>query len=275
MVPFGNSIPVAALAAAITLASSTLARAQELRPGGIWDSPDYVARSTRSRGAEVDSFSTGVWQGFNSSQPRAQWDPVDPSQPMVADGGPRPNIQPVAPPLVMFAGGYAPGTIVIDTTNRRLYHVNDNKTAYVYPISVGKEGFAWQGIEKVSRIAAWPDWYPPAEMRERRPELPEKMLGGVKNPLGAKAIYLGSTLYRIHGTDAPKTIGRAESSGCIRMLNENVVHLASLVNVGTEVIVTPELDPAAVVAAIPQPAPAARPAARQTASGDFFDTLWW
>lgn len=156
-------------------------------------------------------------------------------------GGARPYIRAVAPPKVAFSGPYAPGSIVIDTSARKLYYVLSANSAYAYSIGVGRQGFAWTGKEKVSRIADWPDWYPPADMRKRQPYLPVRMLGGIRNPLGAKAIYLGNTLYRIHGTNDPKSIGKAESSGCFRMLNENVLHLASLVHVGTEVTVVRSL----------------------------------
>ncbi len=157
------------------------------------------------------------------------------------DGGARPYIRPVAPPLVAFSGPYAPGSIVIDTSARKLYYVTSTTSAYAYSIGVGRQGFAWTGKEKVSRIADWPDWYPPADMRQRKPELPVRMLGGIRNPLGAKAIYLGNTLYRIHGTNDPKSIGKAKSSGCFRMLNENVLHLATLVHAGTEVTIVRSL----------------------------------
>lgn len=157
-------------------------------------------------------------------------------------GGSRPYIRAVAPPVVAFSGPYKSGSIVIDTSKRKLYYVLSSTSAYAYSIGVGRQGFGWSGKEKVSRIADWPDWYPPADMRKRRPELPKRMLGGIRNPLGAKAIYLGNTLYRIHGTNEPKSIGRAESSGCFRMMNENVLHLASLVRVGTEVTVVRSLD---------------------------------
>ena len=157
------------------------------------------------------------------------------------DGGPRPYIAPLAPPKVSFVSSYEAGRVVIDTGRRALYYVIGSNQAFQYPISVGKEGFSWTGTEAVSRIAEWPDWYPPAEMRQRRPELPEKMTGGLRNPLGATAIYLGNTLYRIHGTNDPKSIGRAESSGCIRMLNQHALHFASLVHVGTKVTVVPSL----------------------------------
>lgn len=154
---------------------------------------------------------------------------------IVADGGAQPYIPPVAPPVIAFNYNYPPGSVVVDTGGRALYYVINMTRAYRYPIAVGKAGFAWTGIEKVSRVADWPDWNPPAEMRARKPELPERMSGGLRNPLGARAIYLGNTLYRIHGTNDPKSIGRAESSGCIRMLNQHAVHLGSLVSIGTEV----------------------------------------
>jgi lipoprotein-anchoring transpeptidase ErfK/SrfK len=165
---------------------------------------------------------------------------------IVADGGAQPYIPAVAPPIVPFAYNYPPGSVVVDTGGRALYYVINMTRAYRYPIAVGKAGFAWTGIEKVSRVADWPDWNPPAEMRARKPELPERMSGGLRNPLGARAIYLGNTLYRIHGTNDPKSIGRAESSGCIRMLNQHAVHLGSLVSVGTEVHVVTSLGRARV-----------------------------
>ncbi len=165
-----------------------------------------------------------------------------------ADGGPRPFIEPATPSVVAFSGPYVPRSIVIDTSARKLYYVTNPGSAFAYPIGVGREGFSWTGSEKVSRIADWPDWYPPAEMRQRKPELPERMLGGLNNPLGAKSIYLGTTLYRIHGTNDPKSIGRAESSGCFRMLNAHVLHLADLVQVGTQVTVVKSLNRGPVVA---------------------------
>ena len=124
-----------------------------------------------------------------------------------------------------------------------MYNRTDN--ALVYPISVGRVGFTWTGTERISRVAAWPDWHPPAEMRQRDPRLPVKMNGGVRNPLGAKALYLGNSLYRIHGTDNARTIGRATSSGCFRMTNGHVIDLAGRVGVGTTVVVLSRL-PASV-----------------------------
>ncbi len=160
--------------------------------------------------------------------------------PKIMEGGGRPAISPQTPPQVRFAG-YAPGSIIIDTSARALYYVTAANTAYRYPISVGREGFTWRGTEKISRVADWPDWHPPAEMRQRDPRLPEKMTGGVNNPLGAKALYLGNTLYRIHGTNDARSIGYAASSGCFRMMNAHVLHLASLAGVGTTVTVLDRL----------------------------------
>jgi lipoprotein-anchoring transpeptidase ErfK/SrfK len=156
-------------------------------------------------------------------------------------GGGRPNISPRAPKTTAFSNGFAPGSVIIDQGGRKLYYTLSAKSAYVYPIAVGKEGFTWTGVEHVSRINDWPDWIPPAEMRQRKPGLPVRMTGGVKNPLGAKAIYLGNTLYRIHGTNEPSSIGSATSSGCIRMHNADVVHLAGMVNTGTTVYVMKRL----------------------------------
>lgn len=156
-------------------------------------------------------------------------------------GGGRPSISPRSPQTVSFPNGFEKGSIIIDQSGRKLYYTLSDKSAYVYPVAVGKEGFTWTGVERVSRVYDWPDWVPPAEMRQRKPGLPLRMTGGVKNPLGAKAIYLGSTLYRIHGTNQPSSIGSASSSGCIRMHNAHVVHLASMVAPGTMVYVMKRL----------------------------------
>jgi lipoprotein-anchoring transpeptidase ErfK/SrfK len=138
---------------------------------------------------------------------------------------------------VSYAGRHAPGTIVIDTPNRFLYLVQGNGRAIRYGIGVGRPGFEWAGTKAVTRKAEWPDWRPPAQMLKRRPDLPTFMAGGPENPLGARALYLGSSLYRIHGTNEPETIGRAVSSGCIRMVNEDVMDLYTRVRVGTRVVV--------------------------------------
>lgn len=139
------------------------------------------------------------------------------------------------PTIVDYDGPYKAGTIVIDTNAKYLYLVQRDGTARRYGVGVGKPGFEWAGTHKVSRKAEWPDWRPPAEMRKRRPDLPTFMAGGPQNPLGARAMYLGSTLYRIHGSNQPWTIGHAVSSGCIRMRNEDVMDLYERVKVGTTV----------------------------------------
>jgi len=139
--------------------------------------------------------------------------------------------------LVAYPANVAPGTIIIDTANTYLYYVIGDGSAIRYGIGVGRQGFTWSGVERVSRKAEWPDWYPPAEMIARQPYLARFTAGGEGNPLGARAIYLGNTVYRIHGTNSPQTIGTTVSSGCIRLLNADVVDLYSRVNVGTKVIV--------------------------------------
>ena len=155
--------------------------------------------------------------------------------PKFMDGGGKPDIAPEKPPIVYLSNDEKPGTVIVDTGGRQLYYVLPDRRAYAYPISVGREGFEWTGTERVSRIASWPSWTPPPEMHKRQPGLPITVSGGVINPLGARALYLGGTIYRIHGTNNERSIGRASSSGCFRMMNEHVVHLASLAKVGTTV----------------------------------------
>ena len=141
------------------------------------------------------------------------------------------------PATVDYSGKHKPGTVVIDTNERYLYLVQSGGMAKRYGVGVGRPGFEWAGTHKVTRKAEWPDWRPPKEMRQRQPNLPKYMPGGPNNPLGARAMYLGSTLYRIHGSNQPWTIGHAVSSGCIRMRNEDVMDLYERVKVGTKVIV--------------------------------------
>jgi len=138
---------------------------------------------------------------------------------------------------VAYEGHQKQGTIVIDTEQRFLYLVLADGRALRYGVGVGRPGFEWTGTKHVSRKAEWPDWRPPAEMRKRRPDLPVYMAGGPMNPLGARALYLGSSLYRIHGSNEPQTIGQAVSSGCIRMRNEDVIDLYGRVKLGTPVVV--------------------------------------
>jgi len=154
--------------------------------------------------------------------------------------------------LVDYSTREPAGTIVVDTPNTYLYLVLGGGKALRYGIGVGREGFTWTGGERISRMKEWPDWFPPAEMIGRQPYLPRVMAGGPGNPLGARALYLGSTLYRIHGTNQPSTIGQFVSSGCIRLLNEDIEDLYSRVQVGTRVVVLPGKPPETVASA---PAP--------------------
>ncbi len=141
------------------------------------------------------------------------------------------------PSEISYKSDEAPGTVIIDTRSRYLYVVKPEGKAMRFGIGVGRQGFRWRGEEKITRKAEWPAWHPPAEMREREPHLPVRMEGGPDNPLGARAMYLGSSLYRIHGTHQPWTIGEAVSSGCIRLRNEDVISLYDMVQVGAKVIV--------------------------------------
>jgi lipoprotein-anchoring transpeptidase ErfK/SrfK len=138
---------------------------------------------------------------------------------------------------VSAPGNYAPGTIIVNTTERRLYLIQDGGTALKYGIGVGRIGFTWAGTTSVVAKKEWPDWTPPSQMLKRRPDLPRFMKGGPENPLGARAMYLGSSLYRIHGSNEPETIGQAVSSGCFRLMNDDVIDLYSRVKVGAKVIV--------------------------------------
>jgi lipoprotein-anchoring transpeptidase ErfK/SrfK len=156
--------------------------------------------------------------------------------------------------LVSYSGGEPAGTIIIDTAHKYLFLTLGGGKAIRYGIGVGREGFMWSGSERVSRMAEWPDWHPPAEMNERQPYLPRFMAGGPGNPLGARALYLGKTLYRIHGTNQPSTIGSNVSSGCIRLLNEDIEDLYSRVQTGTRVVVLPNVQPAAASAKAQVPA---------------------
>ena len=150
---------------------------------------------------------------------------------------PYPSASPIPKTTVSFDASYAAGTIIINTTERRLYYVLGGGQALRYGIGVGRVGFTWAGVTKISAKREWPDWTPPADMLRRRPDLPRHMKGGIDNPLGARAMYLGSSLYRIHGSNEPETIGQAVSSGCFRMTNEDVVDLYGRVHIGAKVVV--------------------------------------
>jgi lipoprotein-anchoring transpeptidase ErfK/SrfK len=144
---------------------------------------------------------------------------------------------PVARTTVSYPGSHAAGTVIINTTERRLYYVLGEGRAIRYGIGVGRAGFTWGGVKTVTAKKEWPAWTPPTAMLKRRPDLPRHMKGGLENPLGARAMYLGSSLYRIHGSNEPETIGQAVSSGCFRMTNEDVSDLYGRVGVGTTVVV--------------------------------------
>ena len=144
---------------------------------------------------------------------------------------------PVPRQTVRYDGPYAPGTIIISTKERRLYFVLPDHQALKYGVGVGRPGFTWSGVTVVANKREWPDWTPPEQMLLRRPDLPRHMVGGIENPLGARALYLGGTLYRIHGSNEPDTIGEAVSSGCIRMTNEDVTDLYGRASVGAKVVV--------------------------------------
>jgi lipoprotein-anchoring transpeptidase ErfK/SrfK len=205
--------------------------------------------------------------------------------PMGADGKPMvmsalpPDEQPEVGPAqlspnlrrqeVTFPTKEPAGTLIVDTPNTYLYYVLGGGRAIRYGVRVGRDGFTWTGVQKISRKAEWPDWHPPTEMIERQPYLPRFMAGGPGNPLGARAMYLGSTVYRIHGTNQPSTIGKFVSSGCIGMLNEDVSDLFDRVKVGTRVVVMPGGPPpgTATASAQPMPGSAATAAAPAPMSG--------
>jgi lipoprotein-anchoring transpeptidase ErfK/SrfK len=179
-------------------------------------------------------YDPGFGQGLNQGFGRGF------GSPDIMRGGPdyyATGSSPIPRTLVRFDAGYAPGTIIVNTAERRLYLVLPNGEALRYGIGVGRDGFRWSGVHHISAKKEWPGWTPPSQMLRRRPDLPRHMAGGIDNPLGARAIYLGSTLYRIHGSNEPETIGQAVSSGCFRMTNDDVVDLYNRVRIGGTVIV--------------------------------------
>jgi lipoprotein-anchoring transpeptidase ErfK/SrfK len=170
--------------------------------------------------------------------------PQDADQPGMIPNAADEDLSPeFARQMVSYRTNEAPGTIIVQTSERFLYVIQPNGRAVRYGIGVGRDGFQWQGLLRITRKQEWPDWTPPPEMIERQPYLPRFMAGGPGNPLGARALYLGNTVYRIHGTNAPQTIGTAVSSGCFRLVNPDVIDLYDRIPVGTKVIVRqqPEL----------------------------------
>ncbi|MGD0763994.1 MAG: L,D-transpeptidase [Roseiarcus sp.] len=182
-------------------------------------------------------FLTGGRFGAANVAPTASAEPpvaTAPSEPADADAAPSEEYRRQE---VDYSGPGGPGAIVIDTAKKFLFLIKPNGRAIRYGVGVGRPGFEWSGVELVSRKAEWPDWTPPPQMLLRRPDLPTHMDGGPDNPLGARALYLGSSMFRIHGTNEPETIGQNVSSGCIRMMNEDVIDLYDRVRVGAKVIV--------------------------------------
>jgi hypothetical protein len=234
-----------------------------------WGSPYYRGYGYSSYPRSSPGFGWGWGWGDDYRYRRG---------PAVQSGGGRPAIEPLQPKAISFPSAYPANSVVIDSKGRQLFLIKSPTEALHYPISVGREGFEWAGSETISRKAEWPDWYPPEEMRDRDRKLPEKMTGGIKNPLGAMALYLGTSLYRIHGTNDAKSIGRAASSGCFRMLNGHIVDLSSRVEIGTPVTVVHRLpaelektvaaqvEPAQVQAQAQPPQAEARPAPQPSAN---------
>ncbi|MGY4316224.1 L,D-transpeptidase [Bradyrhizobium sp. JR3.5] len=243
--------------------------------GVLLVTPFVVATSAS---AQVSSQVRSSALGYASTQPGGfPSDEVmtDPSTAATEDGALPERLRRTT---VALNTSEAPGTIIIDTGNTALYYVLGGGRAIRYGVGVGREGFTWAGVQTISNKAEWPDWHPPAEMIKRQPYLPRFMAGGPGNPLGARAMYLGSSEYRIHGTNDPSTIGKFVSSGCIRLTNEDVTDLFNRVNVGTRVVVLPksgphiaarELGPAATQISVrpvpmqPRPAVMTLPSGRQ------------
>ena len=205
----------------------------------------YFEHKGSNRGAEVAAIPAPAPVASPApavAQPvSAPADPIYGNGQAVSGGQPgsdgRPLASAIPREIVAYDGPYSPGTIVISTEERRLYYVLPGHEAIKYGVGVGRPGFEWSGSKKVVMKKEWPDWTPPPEMIKRRPDLPKHMEGGIENPLGARAMYLGGTMYRIHGSNEPDSIGQAVSSGCIRMTNDDVVDLYDRVKVGTRAVV--------------------------------------
>ena len=242
--------------------------------------PGFSPQGAGSGVAEPDGYSNGVRPPVAVGQPGTVTGSVQPPQGAAPQGPDNrsvmllpPEEQPDAAPVnlppnlrrqeVSFATKEPAGTIIVDTPHTYLYYVLGNNRAVRYGVRVGRDGFTWTGVQKISRKAEWPDWHPPPEMIDRQPYLPRFMAGGPGNPLGARAMYLGNTVYRIHGTNQPSTIGKFVSSGCIGMLNEDVSDLFDRVKVGTRVVVWPGNPPASTTttaSAAPVSGPGSGPA---------------
>jgi lipoprotein-anchoring transpeptidase ErfK/SrfK len=224
-------VVTALLASALAIASA-FADPLSLSPES--SRPVRVATASNLGGGFLEFLANG-----GQSAPTRDAYPARPEYtPQEVQEGTRFNMDPrYQKQVVDYPGREPAGTIIIDTPNKFLFLVEGDGKALRYGIGVGRPGFTWAGVKRVSAKREWPDWTPPSEMLQRRPDLPRHMAGGPENPLGARAMYLGNTLYRIHGSNEPWTIGTNVSSGCIRMRNEDVIDLYSRVNVGARVIV--------------------------------------
>ena len=220
--------------------NAPISYAQPLRPvprpranygGGLLEALLSPGRDEAIPAPAARAYYGGQQQAYYGSQPQAYAPDAYAVQPQKA-------VDPMFQrQLVAYDGGQPAGTIIVDTSNKFLYYVQGDGQALRYGIGVGRPGFLWHGTKEITRKAEWPDWTPPSEMLLRRPDLPRHMEGGMANPLGARAMYLGSSLFRIHGTNEPDTIGTNVSSGCIRLTNDDVSDLYSRVKVGTRVVV--------------------------------------
>ncbi len=224
------SAPALAANGGVTTFAAPEAQAAESASLGAANLPAPAPAPARGRygGGFIEALLTG-----GESQPQTAA-PIASEAATEADGEPEPQFQRQE---VDYSGPEASGTLVVDTLDKFLFLVEPHGRALRYGIGVGRPGFTWSGVKRISRKAEWPEWTPPAQMLLRRPDLPRHMAGGPDNPLGARALYLGSSLYRIHGTNEPSTIGHNVSSGCIRMMNEDVIDLYNRVPVGAKVIV--------------------------------------
>ena len=205
----------------VCVLATTGATAAPYDPFGGSDADDYYAEQS-SRG------------GWPSREPYGQ---SGPAYGLGVQAAPQAQVAPIPREIVRFSADYTPGTIVVSTSERRLYLVMPDGEALRYGVGVGRPGFSWAGVNKITAKREWPSWTPPAAMIARRPDLPRYMAGGVENPLGARAMYIGTSEYRIHGSNEPDTIGQAVSSGCIRMTNDDVTDLYERVKVGAKVVV--------------------------------------
>ncbi|UMY18829.1 L,D-transpeptidase [Methylobacterium organophilum] len=203
------------------LLATTAAQAVPYDPFAGNDADDYYAEDGGQGGWPVQGPYGGQGGYYGQGQ----------------QASPQAQVAPIPREVVAFDGNYAPGTIVVSTAERRLYFVMPGGRAMRYGVGVGRPGFTWSGVNKITAKKEWPSWTPPKAMLARRPDLPRYMAGGIENPLGARAMYIGNSEYRIHGSNEPDTIGQAVSSGCIRMTNDDVTDLYERVRIGAKVVV--------------------------------------